>query len=67
MKKTLLVLLTTLAMVFAFTACGGSGSDEGGEAATESIETISAFQSIHCDYVYHLCIVSKNHRGVLYT
>lgn len=41
MKKALLVLLTSLAMVFAFTACGESGSDESGEAATdESTEVI---------------------------
>ena len=41
MKKTLLVLLTCLAMVFAFTACGGSESSESGETpADEGTEVI---------------------------
>lgn len=41
MKKTLLVLLTCLAVVFAFTACGGSESSESGEApADEGTEVI---------------------------
>lgn len=41
MKKTLLVLLTCLAMVFAFTACGGSESSDSGEApAGEGTEVI---------------------------
>jgi len=41
MKKTLLALLTCLAMVFAFTACGGSESSESGETpADEGTEVI---------------------------
>lgn len=41
MKKKLLVLLTSLAMVLAFTACGESGADGSEEAATdESTEVI---------------------------
>ena len=39
MKKTLLALLTCLAMVFAFAACGGSSSDEE-TAAEESTEVL---------------------------
>ena len=39
MKKTLLALLTCLAMVFAFTACGSS-SDEDAAATDESTEVI---------------------------
>ena len=40
MKKKLLVLLTCLAMVFAFTACGSSDSGDEGEAAAENTEVI---------------------------
>ena len=44
MKKKILALLIALAMVFAFTACGGNKSEEGGDTAdkTETV-TVNVF------------------------
>ena len=44
MKKKILALLVALAMVFAFTACGGNKSEEGGDTAdkTETV-TVNVF------------------------